>query len=287
MIEGAIYVHMTDMDDSNKLVYSLFKDAEDRYLKWMNYYSLFNGALLVAYYSIFQLISNASNYKEEIASHCTETSFSNHWSLLALIAILGCIASYCWYLSAIGHYNWIGRWREALMQEKNYPQLNFSNVKICSCCNKAAHYHSTYRVTVGFIWAVLTAWIAVAYCSIFDHEFNIGWDKLFVIVIVLGLIALEFIIHVITGSDLSNYSQPTDKKSIACIIYEGIFKNPGCTILILLFLSALIYSFFYCPTTGIEDKRLIQEKEKSEILFKIEVLNSDSLIFNDSVVTNI
>lgn len=279
---------MPNMDDNNKMVYSLFKDTEDRYLKWMNYYSLFNGALLVAYYSIFQLISNAPYGKgEEIASHCTETSFDNHWSLLTLIAILGCIASYCWYLSAIGHYHWIGRWREALMKEPNYPKLDFSEVDIWPCCNKAIHYHSTYKVTIGFIVAVLTAWITVAYCLIFDHEFNIGCDKLFVILIVLGLIAFEFIIHFITGSDLSNYSQPTDKKNIICIIYEGISKNPGWTTLILLFLSALIYSFFYCSTTGIEDKKLIQEKEKSEILFKIEVLNSDFLIFNDSVATNI
>ena len=80
------------------MVYSLFKDTEDRYLKWMNYYSLFNGALLVAYYSIFQLLSNET---QEFANNCAEISNSNHWNILALIAILGCVASYCWYLSTI------------------------------------------------------------------------------------------------------------------------------------------------------------------------------------------
>ena len=266
------------------MIYKLFKDTEDRYLKWMNYYSLFNGALLVAYYSIFQLLSDET---QEFANNCAETSNSNHWNLLSLIAILGCFASYCWYLSAIGHYYWIGRWREALMKEPNYPKLDFNEVDIWPCCNKAIHYHSTYKVTIGFIVAVLTAWITVAYCSIFDHEFNIGCDKFLVILIALGLIALEFIIHIITGSDLSNYSKPKEKRGPICIIYESISRNLGWTIIILLFVIALIYGICNCSITEIEKKQKIIDKEKSEILFKIEVLNSDSLIFNDSVATTI
>lgn len=257
-----------------KIMHDHFKEIEKQYQTWMNYYSLFNGALLVAYYSIFQLIGNACN--SDI-----------HWKFLVLIAVLGCVASYCWYLSAIGHCRWIGRWRESLMKEENYPKLDFSKVKICSCCNKAAHYHSTFKVTIGFIICVLSAWVAVAYCSMFDCKFTASFDKLFILIIVIGLIALEFFIHIITGSDLSYYSKPQDKKEIACIIYEGISKNIGWTIFFLLFVSALIYAIFNCPTTEIEKKKELINNEESEILFKIEVINSDSLVFNDSVTTTV
>lgn len=112
-----------------------------------------------------------------------------------------------------------------------------------------------------------------------------GYDKLFIPIIVIGLIALEYFIHIITGSDLSHYSKPQDKKGITCIIYEGISKSIGWTIFFLLFVSAIIYAIYNCPTTEIEKKKEFINNEKSEILFKIEVLNSDSLIFNDSVTT--
>ena len=262
-----------------KMVYNLYKDMEDRYLKWMNYYSLFNGALLVAYYSIYQLISN--DIKEGIF-------LNNHWKFLALIAIMGCIASYCWYLSAIGHYHWIKRWREAHIKEPDYPKLDFSEVNIHPCCNKAMHYHSTFKVTIGFIICVLFAWTVVAYCSMFNPEFSIsGVNLLIPFLFVLGLIFIEFFIHVITGSDLSHYNKPLDKKGIACILYEGISKNLGWTIAILLFVLIIIYAVCNCSNIHISVKDISQSEEKSEIVFKIEVLNSDSLILNESVKTTI
>ena len=45
-----------------KLIFEHFKSMESRYHTWMNYYSLFNGALLVAYCTI--LISTGEVIKD-------------------------------------------------------------------------------------------------------------------------------------------------------------------------------------------------------------------------------
>ena len=59
------------------------------YNTWVNYYSIFNGALFVGYYSLLQ----------------KETSI-----LLALIALLGFISAICWHSTVKGHYIWMISW---------------------------------------------------------------------------------------------------------------------------------------------------------------------------------
>lgn len=282
---------MDNEEMKSEVVYGQFKEMERRYHTWMNYYSLFNGALLVAYCTILvstgQIIEMGGGFSnEELTGNAKSFQLEcTYWNILALIAFLGCIASYCWYLSAIGHYYWIGRWRKVLMEQMNYPKLDFNDVKISPCCDRAAHFHSTFRVTIGFIVFVLSAWIVVAYCSIFDHEFTMKSDKLLILLFVIFLIALEFIIHLLTGSDLSEYSQIQNKKGLWCIIYEGIFKNLNATIFILLYVVGIIYAVVNCQTS--KPVKVSCPKDKSEMLFKFEIFNSDSLIFNGNVTMTV
>jgi len=204
--------------DNEEFIYNQFKEMEKRYHTWMNYYSLFNGALLVAYCTILastgQIIEVGGGISTENGITVNTRLFQlecTYWNILVLIAFLGCVASYCWYLSAIGHYNWIKRWREVTKAQKNYPKLDFSNVDICDICNKAKHYHSTFKVTKQFIKAVLFAWVCVLIYSMLKELF-VGY--IVVVSIILTIIAckIENIIHVFIGSDLSAFNHNRNTK---------------------------------------------------------------------------
>jgi hypothetical protein len=54
----------------DKLIFEHYRNMEYRYHTWMNYYSLFNGALLVAYYGI---LVNAGKIVE-MESHVSDTA---------------------------------------------------------------------------------------------------------------------------------------------------------------------------------------------------------------------
>ena len=59
------------------------------YNTWVNYYSIFNGALFVGYYSLLQ----------------EKSSF-----LLFFITLLGFISAFCWHSTVKGHYIWMISW---------------------------------------------------------------------------------------------------------------------------------------------------------------------------------
>jgi len=162
-----------------KLMFARFNWMEQRYHTWMNYYSLFNGALLVAYCTI--LVSTGKIV--EVEGNISNNEFTNlgaklfylnctYWDILTVIAILGVIASYCWYLSMIGHRSWIKSWKRILDDEgMDFDRLVY--VPFPGGC-LFTHFHSTYRVTVFFIYTVLLAWILVAGYSYGNHK--ITWN---------------------------------------------------------------------------------------------------------------
>lgn len=213
MTEETIYVPMSEKNNNNendeKMPYDLFKDIENRYLQWMNYYSLFNGALLVAYCTILVSTGQIIELSGGVSTGNSITGNARlfqlectYWNILALISFLGCIASYCWYLSAIGHYHWIGRWRNKLIDQGVYPTFNFNNKK------RAIHYHSTYKVTRKFIAIILFAWIFVCYSSIARDNFQLESCKLFkVFIIGTSLFLAELIMHYYVGSKLSDINK--------------------------------------------------------------------------------
>lgn len=201
---------------------------ENRYFQWTNYYSLFNGALLVAYCTILvstgqvveiggeilaknNIIGNARWFQLE----CT------YWNILTLIAILGCFASYCWYLSAIGHYYWIECWRKGLNKKENIESiLEFKNINLIT--NTKLHHHSTFKITKIFIATVLYSWILVTYNSFKELDFELSLYDISIVSIIWILLLLfeRLIIHWFIGSDLSRFNtHETD----SCFVY--IFRN--------------------------------------------------------------
>ena len=203
------------MKEKEDIAYDQFKSMEKRYHTWMNYYSLFNGALLVAYCTILvstgQVIEMGGGISTENGLTGNARLFQlecTYWNILALIAFLGSIASYCWYLSAIGHYHWIDIWRKVLMKQENYPKLDLNDVGIKHFTNRAMHYHSTFKITIFFIVIVLFSWIFVCYSSITMDNFEVDCCKFIkVFGIGVGLCLLELLMHFFVGSDLSVFKQ--------------------------------------------------------------------------------
>lgn len=154
------------MDDL-EFIYKQFQSMEKRYHTWMNYYSLFNGALLVAYCTI--LVSTGKVIKE-VCGNETYTLNCTYWGFLFIIALLGVIASYCWYLSMIGHNKWLNSWRTKLQDEKPEIMKSISgeNLKLIKVCEKQVLpcFYSTAEITKFFIFAVLTAWSIMVFYTI-------------------------------------------------------------------------------------------------------------------------
>lgn len=150
-----------------------FQQMELRYHTWMNYYSLFNGALLVAYCTLLVSVGavcTGVEDKELLSLKCT------YWEFLTLIAGLGLFASACWLLSMKGHVAWLNSWRWAL-RSKGYEfdhTIYVSNNKKKDADNKEEDpqteseiqkaigklpLYSTAKITTCFIGAIIVAWL--------------------------------------------------------------------------------------------------------------------------------
>lgn len=271
---------MEKMKAKEDIAYDQFKEMEKRYHTWMNYYSLFNGALLVAYCTILvstgQVIEMGGGISTDNGLTGNAKIFQlecTYWNILALIAILGCVASYCWYLSAIGHYHWIGRWRNVITAQENYPKLDFSDIGICNVSNKAIHYHSTFKITKIFILVVMYSWIFVAYCSYEQNGFILEPYSFYIIFSVwISLILLEYVIHGIIGSDLSKFNKEESESCLVCLL-NNLYKIIEKYILVpLLVIGLIILCCNICKYKN-DGNEIIEEQQ---VLMNIEFVNSDS-----------
>ena len=188
---------------------------EHRYHTWMNYYSLFNGALLVAYCTL--LVSTGRIIKQHLPNETVYNLECSYWGFLALIALLGVIASYCWLLSMIGHNHWLNNWRRKL--QKRYPAImrdisgdSSLDSQLCTTlCGKRVlpGFYSTFEVTKVFIWSVITAWIMIfihALSQYVDCHLSIAYIITVGIFILLILYWLRHILHYLLGSRLNGFT---------------------------------------------------------------------------------
>ena len=66
------------------------------YNTWVNYYSIFNGALFIGYYSL-----------------------KDGDLLKTIIVLLGFVTAICWHLTVKGHYNWMISWINIVHEYEN------------------------------------------------------------------------------------------------------------------------------------------------------------------------
>lgn len=218
-----------DQYEHYRLVFEHFKNMENRYHTWMNYYSLFNGALLVAYCTVLvstgKIVVTGGEIKEQIVDaelkivqlDCT------YWEALILLTLLGCVAGYFWYLFLIGHCSWLNNWRVVLksfgFQEDNILYIDEKKISY-TCCGRPVlpHFHSTAKLTKYFVACVLWIWIIVCIYSYLNYrEYKMDWLFCFIVSLFIWGILIFFeraFIHYFIGSDLSNFKINFSNRSI-------------------------------------------------------------------------
>lgn len=120
----------------------------ERYHTWMNYYSFFNGALLVAVYSLFD--------KEK------ESPF-----LLLILSIVGFVAGLCWLGSIVGNRYWMNSWLQIVKQETTVSSKSMYSSYYCKE-GEEKYFLSTPVLTQLFISTVVCfglGSIYIVYCS--------------------------------------------------------------------------------------------------------------------------
>ena len=201
------------MDDL-EFIYKQFQSMEKRYHTWMNYYSLFNGALLVAYCTI--LVSTGEIVKKLCesgnAKYCLDCTY---WGVLFIIALLGVVASYCWYLSIIGHNAWLNSWRTKLQNEKPQIMKDISGEnlesKFVQSCKKSVlpDFYSTAEITKRFILAVIVAWSTVLFYTMSKYiDYHVAPILIFLLGLAFAIFLyfLKFICFLCWGSNLSGFT---------------------------------------------------------------------------------
>lgn len=127
---------MSEISDYDRAI-SAYQFQVEKYHTWMNYYSLFHGALLVALYSL-------ENCKYD--------------NLPLIICLLGYIAGLCWLGTVIGNAKWINRWLKIIKESENSSIYEKSGKDI----EKEKAFLSTQKIMKFFVSFVCFAWITSA-----------------------------------------------------------------------------------------------------------------------------
>lgn len=175
----------------------------ERYHTWMNYYSLFNGALLVAVYSLFD--------KEK------ESPF-----LLLILSIVGFVAGLCWLGSIVGNRYWMNSWLQIVKQETTVSSKSMYSSYYCKE-GEEKYFLSTPVLTQLFISTVVLAW--GAYILYIAHAYwNLLWlATVGIVAVFLLALLLLFKKKTFIHSDLSGMTK------ISCYIaFLGVFVFSSC-----------------------------------------------------------
>ena len=136
----------------------------ENYNEWVNLYSIFTGALFIAYYTI------ADKGKPFLS---------------LAIAASGTFASLCWHLSVMGYYSWMLSWIDVVHDYEEELNTHCSGCSSSSCPNKCSGYGkklfvysvfkgtkcngehvSTQKVTKVFVGFLCVMWNALLGASL-------------------------------------------------------------------------------------------------------------------------
>lgn len=150
----------------------------NRYHTWMNYYSLFDGALLVAYCTLLcatNLIVGGKGgvIKDDLTLHGSIVYLQNNYnSLILLMSILGVLTSVLWLLCIKGHRLWTISWIHLIYKyekefsndllygsfviDKKFKTETYSQLLEKGVCPSS---YSTDKLTMIFVHSIIFAWI--------------------------------------------------------------------------------------------------------------------------------
>ena len=157
------------MSDTEQNEHSMYKESINayqfqvgRHQHSMNYFALFNGALLVAYCT---LLTSTTSVKSQLNGiYC----LSNDYEILnVIISILGLIASLTWFFSIKGNVFWINNWMKCIELCKTYnPYLFVFSEEVKNdneVLPKDTYFrgcYSTQKLSLVFVFFVILAWIS-------------------------------------------------------------------------------------------------------------------------------
>ena len=195
--------------EQHRFIYQKAIDAYqyhvNRYHTWMNYYALFNGALLVAFCTLLcattQIIGGKGSFETEKVVLAGGGMFlsNNYECLQVLIIALGILTSFMWLLSILGHRTWTLSWMSLICKyEREYGfdplyrmvilknKYNPNNKDGISLNGYFRTIYipegfSTDKLTIIFVWGVILSWYSVLlYLCI---QTLIPWCTLWIIIL--------------------------------------------------------------------------------------------------------
>lgn len=175
----------------------------------------------------------------------------------------------------IGHRSWLENWRKILKKEGNMPFEHILYAKTNNAQKHLIHFHSTYKITIGFIVFVLLAWILIVGYSLLNHDLS---PCLFLgsLCIWVAFLFLEYTLYHFIGSDVSSFKANVDNSKNSDNKING---NQYCTLRI-----GLAILLFYI---GGEIWWCIFKQNHSEVQyqteFSIQEVNENVEIKNDSI----
>ena len=173
--KGVVGMSENKMDDEFTRLMGYYEKAIEgrnfhyqNYNTWVNYFSIFTGALFVAYYTIME------------KNNCNFFSF--------IVLILGIVTSICWNKSIKGHYHWMLSWIKVVQDyEKKLAKLSNKNKQLSyyvysvykgEPCDFFQKNISTQRLMVKFTFIVIVAWILLLLKKIYDY-FDLNLNNFF------------------------------------------------------------------------------------------------------------
>jgi len=133
------------MDTDYTRAIKAYQFQVERYHTWMNYYSIFNGALFIALYT---LLDNEQGNKEMI---------------LTVISLLGYVTALCWLGTVIGNRAWMDSWVQIIqMIEANSSGVEYKIYKLLHSNGNTKKFLSTQKLMQVFTFFVCLAWACIA-----------------------------------------------------------------------------------------------------------------------------
>ena len=114
------------------------------YNEWVNLYSIFTGAIFIAYYTVL----DKTNFLAKI--------------LLLVLPAIGFITSLCWLKSVQGFYEWIKSWIGVVQEyEEKLNQMQNQKLYVYKVYMNKKKSYSTQKITIIFISCLVFSWIGV------------------------------------------------------------------------------------------------------------------------------
>ncbi len=218
--------NFTPRDEADKLRRFLYQRAIEayqfhvnRYHTWMNYYSIFTGALFVGFCSLTTATTKIIEGSNSTLNHycyiehgkVLYTLDNNYTLLIIAICVLGIISSICWFMSLCGHEKWEHNWIKNIEYYEDGDENNDKNERIAES-DKSYKSFILYKVIYENDFRAISTHIIT---------------KIFIISIILGW-------FVCFGNIIGGYCEGLFNKLLTdCII---------CSLLIILLFALLITS---------------------------------------------